>query len=71
MPAAARVPHRLRHDCRRTAARSLVRAGVPERVAMLLTGHHTRAVFHIVNERELLSAGERLAAYLNLPSGAA
>ena len=41
---AAGVPTRFLHDCRRTAARNLIRASVPERVAMLLTGHKTRAI---------------------------
>ena len=64
---AAGVPTRFLHDCRRTAARNLIRADVPERVAMLLTGHKTRAIFdryNIINEQELLEAGDQLVAYL-------
>ena len=57
---AAGVPTRFLHDCRRTAARNLIRASVPERVAMLLTGHKSRAIFdryNIIHEQELLDAG--------------
>ena len=64
---AAGVPTRFLHDCRRTAARNLIRTNVPERVAMLLTGHKSRAIFdryNIINEQELLDAGDQLVEYL-------
>lgn len=64
--AEAGAPAKLFHDLRRTAVRDMIRAGVPQSVAMRISGHRTAAIFlryDITSEDDKIAALERTQAH--------
>jgi integrase len=54
------------HDLRRTAVRNMIRAGVPRKLAMSISGHKTEDVFeryHIIDETDFEDARQKMEQF--------
>ena len=62
---------RIPHDFRRSACRRLIQNGIPEQIAMRLTGWRSRAMldrYFVTNERDLADAVSKVAALRAAPA---
>jgi integrase len=65
---AARLEEQIFHDLRRSAVRRMIRRGIPQKVAMLISGHKTASVFdryHIIDDTDLRDATRKIARLEN------
>jgi integrase len=68
----AEVPGLLFHDFRRTTVRNLIRADVPKKIAMQISGHKTASMlwrYNITDARDIQEAGKRTERYLEAQKG--